>query len=114
MIVKIEFNDNLTMLFGNSYKDFDEQLEEYIRINKDLLPHPVIAWQSGSKWIGWGGLKWCSEKGFQKQLDREGCQYGESDNPSPRIYKDMSFSTPSTKTMNKIIKICNKYFKAIK
>ena len=56
MIVKIEFNDDLIMLFGNSYKDFDDQLEEYVRMNRDTLGYPAVAWQSKSKWIGWGGL----------------------------------------------------------
>ena len=81
------------MLFGNSYKKWETQFEEYLRIIKSELPHLTVAraWKSREKWIGWGGLKWCSEDLFQGELDREGCQSDEPDNPNPRQYKDMEF-----------------------
>jgi|LGVF01.2.fsa_nt_gb hypothetical protein len=112
MIVKIQFKEDLIMLFGNSYKDFDEQLEEYVRLHKKTLPYPEIVYESQSKWKGWGGLKWCAEENFQQELNREGCQSSEPDNSNPRKYSEMKFYTPSTKTIKKIIKIVDKYLRS--
>lgn len=102
-IVRIRFNENRTMLFGNSYKPWEMQLDEYLFLLKrrgeleDFLEVSV----SDSEWIGWGGLKWCPEENFQHQLNREGCQSDEPDNPNPRQYKDMVFYRNSSIT-NKV------------
>jgi len=59
----------LVMLFGDSYKDWWEQLREYCRLHK--LDAPTIE-VSKEKWIGYGGLKWCWWGNFQDKLDTEG------------------------------------------
>lgn len=101
MIVKITFDDGKIMMFGNSYKNWDEQFEEYIRIVKSK---PVKFETAKDEWIGWGGLKWCREEDFQHELNREGCQYNEEDNPSPRKFEDMVF-VENRLVRNKVIKI---------
>ena len=81
------------MLFGDSYKRWQLQFEEYVRIVKarGFSIIPISAWKSKSEWIGWGGLKWCEESSFQEELNREGVQDGEPDNKNPRKYSDMKF-----------------------
>lgn len=74
--VKIRFHSaetgkRFTMMFGDSYKKWKEQYAEYLRINKTRVM-PIWACKSNSKWIGMGGLKWCSEDEFQNELDKEG------------------------------------------
>ena len=93
MIVRIELkfdgNEQLAMLFGNSYKTWDIQFAEYCRIHH---PVSVLSAQSSPKeWIGWGGLKWCGHDSFQLHLNRVGCQHGDPDNPNPRKSEDISF-----------------------
>lgn len=93
MIVKIglayQNGESDTMLFGDSYKDWDTQFEEYCRIYKPIQIKFLST--SQSKWKGWGGLKWCLEKDFQLELNREGCQTRDPDCINPRIYTDMEF-----------------------
>lgn len=95
MIIKVRFkdagNDNKehTMLFGDSYKKWQTQFSEYCRRFKNLTP--VRAWKCKDEWKGWGGLKWCSEDSFQQELNREGVQNNEPDNPNPRQYSEMKF-----------------------
>lgn len=92
-IVKVIFHDR-TMLFGNSYKPWEMQYKEYVILCKrngtTLLLQDVET--SPTEWIGWGGLKWCPEAKFQAELNREGCQQNEPDNPNPRQYQQMVFS----------------------
>lgn len=92
MIVRVTFNNDLVMMFGDSYKPWMMQFDEYCRINKKLLGSIEKVEISHSKWIGWGGLKWCRSENFQHQLNREGAQDHESDNPKPRIYEKMNFA----------------------
>ena len=88
MIVRITFDNDRVMLFGDSYKPWTMQFDEYM-FKKDFKP---IKFEScKDKWISWGGLKWCWEDLFQKQLNREGCQDNEPDNPNPRQYANMKF-----------------------
>lgn len=91
MIVRITFDKDLTMMFGDSYKPWTMQFDEFSWTYKNELREIKSVEVSSSKWVGWGGLKWCPEEDFQKQLNREGCQSGDPDNPKPRQYKDMSF-----------------------
>jgi len=84
----MELGGLVTILFGNSYKSWKEQYSEYCRT---FTCEPVKAWQSNAEWKGWGGLKWCEEKDFQHELNREGVQHDEPDNPYPRQYADMYF-----------------------
>lgn len=96
MIIKVEFLDleegeRYTMLFGDSYKSWKEQFREYIRLYKGKI-QPMRAWKSLSAWKGFGGLKWCASIDFQKELNREGVQDGEPDNPKPRQYSKMRFT----------------------
>jgi len=87
MIIKITFVDRV-MLFGDSYKPWQMQVDEYMFKCADI---PSKIEYSRSEWIGWGGLKWCLECNFQQELNREGCQDDEPDNASPRRYADMVF-----------------------
>ena len=64
MIVKIKFREDLTMLFGDSYKSWKEQFTEYI--DKWKIDDILDVWHSKAKWIGMGGLKWCSEEDLSK------------------------------------------------
>ncbi|MDQ0255461.1 hypothetical protein J2S74_002843 [Evansella vedderi] len=91
MIVRITFSNNLVMLFGNSYKTWEEQFKDYYLLFKDELPKPENVEVTWSKWISFGGLKWCSHENFQSQLNREGVQGDEPDNPNPRSYAEMNF-----------------------
>lgn len=95
MIVRIEFkrtdDSREVVLFGNSYKDWKIQFNEFVyRFRFELAGVDGVS-KSSSKWIGWGGLKWCSAKNFQEKLNREGCQDSEPDNPSPRQFSNMKF-----------------------
>lgn len=107
MTVRVTFEKNgkqFKMLFGNSYKYWYEQAVEYIYRNhgsktegwryQDLEANGLKILEverSLSKWKGWGGLKWCSEDLIQEELNREGVQYGEPDNPKPRQYSSFKF-----------------------
>lgn len=97
MIVCIKFNDGLTMMFGDSYKPWRVQFDEFCWKNKSIGEIEQVTCCS-NKWIGWGGLKWCPEEDFQHQLNREGCQSQDNDNPNARQYKDMTFRSDSTIT----------------
>ena len=93
--IKVEFQEKAnghiyTMLFGDSYKSWKEQYREYMQGVRDSV-RPLFFFKSSAKWVGWGGLKWCSETNFQEILNREGCQRDEPDNPKPRQYKDFQF-----------------------
>ena len=88
MIARVTFENDLVMMFGDSYKPWTMQYNEYLCYKK---LKPVKIEISKSKWIGWGGLKWCSENEFQGQLNREGCQENELDNTKPREYSKMKF-----------------------
>lgn len=93
MIVKIKFknanNEEFTMLFGDSYKKWFIQFQEYAYRFCELEIISVDI--SKSEWKGWGGLKWCNENEFQEELNREGVQSNETDNPKPRVYSKMNF-----------------------
>ena len=104
MIVKIKIkdinNEESTMLFGTSYKNYLDQLKDFFYSSQiwiNNLPHPVYSIssieRSNAEWKSWGGLKWCAEKHFQEQLNREGCQLNEPNNPHPRQYSKMKFET---------------------
>ena len=104
MIVRIKLKskgETFSMMFGNSYKNWDEQFREYCFTFK---PVEIIQIEtSPEKWKGWGGLKWCNETEFQHELNREGCQDKDPDNPKPRKYEYMRFGS------NKIVEnIANK------
>jgi hypothetical protein len=93
MIVKIKIktqeDEAYTMLFGNSYKKWFTQFEQYARM---YAPFQIIEVSiSQSEWKSWGGLKWCNENEFQEELNREGVQSNEPDNPKPRNYSKMFF-----------------------
>lgn len=97
MIIKVLFKiegEPVTMMFGDSYKSWKEQYSEFYRSTKyetKGLIELIAIWECKDKWIGWGGLKWCSEKNFQECLNREGCQEEDKDNPNPRKYTNMKF-----------------------
>lgn len=90
--VRVTFKDKV-MLFGNSYKPWKMQYDEYVWMCKrNGTPIELVSVEtSHSKWIGWGGLKWCPEEKYQQELNREGCQDNEPDNPRPRQYNKMNF-----------------------
>lgn len=109
-IVRVAFVDGSIMLFGNSYKPWDMQLDEYLfllkRDNELMMVKEVEV--SDSPWVHFGGLKWCSAKNFQQQLNREGCQSDEPDNENPRLYRDMVFYY-DLKTSDKVKKMVKNY-----
>jgi hypothetical protein len=110
MIVRVTFSDDRVMLFGNSYKPWDMQLDEYMWRFK---PQQVLSVESSrSKWVTWGGLKWCPEDKFQNQLNREGCQDGEPDKVNPRQYENMVFAFDSKK-YSKALDILNEYIETL-
>lgn len=103
--VRVTFKDKV-MLFGDSYKPWHMQVDEYIWMcrNQGTTLELLNVECSHSKWVTWGGLKWCPEDRFQHQLNREGCQDNEPDNPKPRIYEKMNFKyVPAAK--QKVIKL---------
>lgn len=106
--VKVTFADKV-MMFGNSYKPWEMQYDEYIWMCKrNGSPVELISVEtSHSKWIAWGGLKWCPEDKFQQQLNREGCQDNEPDNPKPRQYSNMKFKYDAT-TFKKAKELLNR------
>ena len=89
------------ILCGNSYKYWWQQAVEFIYREygsptegwrfQDIEDLDIEVEKSQSKWIGWGGLKWCDESLMQDELNREGCQPGEPDNPRPRKYINFNF-----------------------
>ena len=93
--------ETIVMMFGDSYKSWSEQFREFIHRKYgdpkkgwrkcDLEGLQVELEKSRSKWIAWGGLKWCAESEFQNELNREGCQEDEPDNPAPRRFADFRF-----------------------
>lgn len=105
MIVKAEF-ESTTMLFGDSYKPWQMQFDEWAWLCKndnDQL-NLVKVTVSEDKWVSWGGLKWCPEEKFQQQLNREGCQDDEQDNQYPRQYSEMQF-VRDAKVERKVLKM---------
>lgn len=120
MIVKIKLlTKDLkteTWMFGNSYKHWFMQFQEFIWMfvkwwdTKEIMRCDYIkvldVEYSQSDWIGWGGLKWCKEEVFQDNLNREGCQENDSDNLHPRLYVNMRF-----KKSNYMFNKCRKFFK---
>lgn len=96
MIVKVKYQDiknetlSIVMCFGNSYKKWQEQKSEYEYINKNLKQVEIEFCKD--EWIGWGGLKWCSFENLQQELNREGCQDNEPNNPNPRKVEKMIFN----------------------
>lgn len=102
MIVKLILEDSdgdrITLMTGTSYKNYLDQIQDFFYRGQkwiDSLPHPeykiIKIETSKSKWKAWGGLKWCLEENFQDQLNREGCQTGDPNNPNPRQYSKMKF-----------------------
>lgn len=69
LTVKVVFDDGLIMLFGNSYRNWDDQLNEYCGMWNKI---PVTISASTFPWIGFGGLKWCQWSELQTELDKEG------------------------------------------
>lgn len=91
--IRVTFSDRV-MMFGNSYKPWEMQYDEYVWmcLRNGTQLQLVKVETSHSKWVTWGGLKWCPEDRFQHQLNREGCQDNEPDNSNPRQYSKMNFS----------------------
>lgn len=105
--VRVTFSDRV-MMFGNSYKPWDMQYDEYVWMCKQngTELHLESVETSHSKWV-WGGLKWCPEERIQELLNREGCQDGEPDNPKPRQYSKMNFKKDE-KAFNKAKKLLDR------
>lgn len=108
--VRVTFESHV-MMFGNSYKPWQMQFDEYIWMCKrNGTPLQLVNVEtSHSKWVSWGGLKWCSEERFQHQLNREGCQDNEPDNSKPRKYNKMNFSHDG-RAFNKAKELLQKTF----
>lgn len=121
MIIRITFKEKVglergefTMMFGDSYKKWQTQFCEfafnYFKADpsrgwraEDVIPQLIKAEKCKDKWIGWGGLKWCISDIFQKELNREGCQSGDPDNPNPRQYSQMVFEPMPLTVIEKVL-----------
>ncbi|MGE1125859.1 spore protein H [Bacillus wiedmannii] len=90
------------------------QFDEYLWLIKQegQLTDVEQVTVSDEAWISWGGLKWCPEERFQQQLNREGCQETDSDNPNARQYKEMTFYKDASAT-RKVNKAISNYKKGI-
>lgn len=62
-------NQDYTMVFGDSYKTWREQLQEYVWMlkNKDILFRITEVFISHSRFIQ-TGLKWCRFEDYQEEL----------------------------------------------
>jgi len=73
LTAKVEFRKQdgevLKMLFGNSYRKWDDQCDEFKRAHNLSV---IGVETSDQPWISYGGLKWCHPTALQKELDREG------------------------------------------
>lgn len=69
MTIKATFPDGTVIMLGDSYRKWWDQLAELCHYHK--LPRPSVL-KCPSKWIGYGGLKWCSECNFAECLRVEG------------------------------------------
>jgi hypothetical protein len=97
----VRLDDGTLKICGTSHKPWYTQATEYIFRTfgnrehgwrfVDVAGRLVDVERSFSPWIGWGGLKWCDGDIFQQELNREGRQQGEPDNPQPRRYADFQF-----------------------
>ena len=94
--VKVKFVSGIEMLFGNSYRTWDDQLEEYCGMTRQI---PEWLTYSPQPWVSFGGLKWCAPENFQGQLDKEG---------KGRKAESFIFSDPT----NAMIKIATRIRKA--
>jgi hypothetical protein len=77
--VKIEFTiegEKSQMVFGDSYKTWQMQLQEFVWYLKGRERNFTIGELliSRSKFVQ-NGLKWCSAESFQSELDEEGAYY---------------------------------------
>jgi len=68
MIVRITFDKDHVMLFGDSYKKWHQQLRIYIFEFK-IFDYKKIEC-STNKWPSYGGLKWCSAENFRSELKK--------------------------------------------
>jgi len=85
MIVRVTFEDlerkELKYLFGNGYKSWRRQYEEFVNAyitwwnTKTIMTCELFnilqVETSSSKWIESGGLKWCSDENAQDELNEE-------------------------------------------
>lgn len=126
MIVRITITDqdgkDYKMLFGDSYKKWEQQYQEFLWRNIRWYNANVIIecnifeakdiYKCDDEWKAWGGLKECREEFFQQQLNREGCQEKDPDNPNPRKYSDMVFmrAYEFDKKIKKMLKASMKKF----
>lgn len=69
MTIEATFADGGKMLFGDSYKRWWIQLSEYVRRYRTGTPRIRV---SRERWIGFGGLKWCSPEMLPHELELEG------------------------------------------
>lgn len=96
------------MLFGNSYKKWQQQYLEFVRRYtggmKPSTLEVVRVFRCNDEWKGWGGLKWCQDTSFQEELNREGCQTNDPDNPNPRQYSEMKFYEFDIKEFEKLLR----------
>ena len=93
-----------TMLFGTSYKNWFTQLQQFIwrniswwdskQITRCHLYKIIKVEKARHDWISFGGLKWCREQHFQKELDHEA---EGRDWRTPRDYDAMIFQADKGK-----------------
>jgi len=69
MTIKATFPDGTVMMLGDSYRKWWDQLAELCHYRK--LPRPTVM-KCPTRWISYGGLKWCAESEFVECLKEEG------------------------------------------
>jgi hypothetical protein len=90
MTIKVKLDDGSVILTGDSYKPWYIQLTEYCNTHSKKVFSISVC---GLAWIGYGGLKWCSEESFQSALIDEG---------QGRIEDDFNFREPTFSDFAKI------------
>lgn len=92
MTAKLHLTNGTTMMFGTSYKNWWIQAREYC-LKKGLKINDLEI--SKTKWIGYGGLKWCRWEDLQAELDEEN---------RGRTITEFKFRRPSPIEINCILK----------
>jgi hypothetical protein len=68
MTIKATFPDGTVMLFGDSYRKWISQLQEFC--SHFEMPRPEVV-KCSAKWIAYGGIKWCPENDLALALEEE-------------------------------------------
>lgn len=76
--VRVTWKNNHQMMFGDSYKRWEQQFKEYCRYHPEL-GEPVLFEKSNTLWVSFGGLKWCCFENFESELKKANHDFSLSD-----------------------------------